>query len=76
MIIDRESFLDLGLTLKGMSDTVLLMAQVLSTIDGMENLRSHVRDLNMHIGMATHIMEAVNAENHAVSPPSGTSGRA
>jgi hypothetical protein len=77
MVIDKESFTDLALTLKAMSDVVLLMAKQCSVDpEGMQSFRPLLSELNSHVGTAQGIMHAVNEENHIMSRPSGTTGRA
>jgi len=77
MIIDLETFSELTLTLKAQSDVVLLMAKYLATNpEASQALRHYVSEMNNHIGAMEGILTAVREENHAVSPPSGTTGRA
>jgi hypothetical protein len=77
MIIDHDSFNDLGMTVKAIGDVVLLMAKNLAQdSEAAQSLRHYVSEMNAHLGTMEGILRAVREENHLSAPPSGTSGRA
>lgn len=77
MIIDKETFTDICLALKLQSDVVLQMAKHLATEENASPvLRQYITEMNHHVDTMDTILTAVKEENHIVTPPSGTSGRA
>jgi hypothetical protein len=77
MIIDLDSFTDLGMTLKAQADVLLLMAKHLAMdAEGSQTLRHFVTEMHVHMAVMEGILRAVREENHLSTPSSSNSGRA
>jgi hypothetical protein len=77
VIIDRETFTELCLTLKAQGDVLLLMAKLLAqSPEASQVLRHYVAEMNNHLEAMGNMLRAVQDENVAIQTPSGSTGRA